>query len=42
MLEVEVGALEVADFEAAEVAGGGIDVTLGADAAHSQTAAAAD
>lgn len=42
VLEVEAGALGVAGFEAAGVSGGGIDVTPGAEAAHSHTAAAAD
>lgn len=43
LLEVEAtGASDVAGFEAAGVAEGGIDVTAGAAAAHSHTAAAAD
>lgn len=42
VLEVEAGALEVAGFEAAGVAGGGIDVTPGAEAAQLHTSAAAD
>lgn len=42
VLEVEAGALEMAGFEAAGVAGGGIDVTPGAEAAHLHTSAATD
>lgn len=42
VLDVEAGALEVAGSEAGVATGGGIDVTPGAEAAHSQTAAAAD